>query len=267
MKRMVSAMAAVAVAAMMLLTVVPVTDGDVRADPGSATSTTRTTRHRTPSTSRRTSPAWERGEDLAADSYTLQIGWQGGWYDVNSTTVGFESFIKTSEGFESADTVVPEFGQDFDVWFMVTGLDSASHTEYEFRLMAERTEGVQTFINPSIPVTAYLDSRVQSGNTYVVDGYDLGSSVVIPSENLRGEAPVMVKTALTDRADVWMEHRGALVLLAAGAFVTSDGYLVFEYTPGDSPEDPEDGGSSPLIVVGAVTLAMIVTAFAVRTRD
>ena len=212
--------------------------------------------------------------ERTADKYTLQISWQGHWYDVNSTMLDITAERETSEGWIVSDSVEPGMQGSY-VWFKVSGLEGLGYSSYEFRLMASSVDGVQERINPTLPVTAYLDMRHIADEIRIVQGSSLGDGrVSVDESHLRG---VGVVALMIDVSDIPGEHVDVLVsndtlhMLAENLQVTSEGYVVVVCemldsggidTPTDSEEKP-----SVTVVAAMVVLGMVVVGLVMRQEE
>lgn len=207
--------------------------------------------------------------DRTADSYTLQIFWQGYWYDVNSTTLGFRSYIQDGSGWAETDTIVPGEEASEHV-FMVTGLDTVPYHSFEFRLVAESNG----YDNPSMAVTAYVDVRVLADSFRVVEDFTLSDmGVVINGSYLTGQGTIAlfvnVGSSIVDPVSLHAAlEDGTLVELAKDLSVSHDGYLICLIEAlGDSDADDTGAQSSVWVLVVGVVVAMFVVGLVTRTED
>ncbi len=117
------------------------------------------------------------GFDAMAEMYQVELKWQGNWYPINSMSeLGFEFYEQiNSEWIPSDNEFLTniDYSEDTEIWLKITGLSSVSNTEFEFRVVGEKSDGDR---NPSIGVTGYKDTRlagshVISASQHISDGH------------------------------------------------------------------------------------------------
>ncbi len=206
--------------------------------------------------------------DLLADSYVLQISWQGNWYDVNSTNLGIVSHIQDGSVWVEADELVTSDVSSNEVWFRVSGLDHVDYDSFEFRLVAIDPNGS---MNPSMPVTAYKDVRVLADSLLYADALHISDeSAVIGDVDLSGHGTIALIVNVGMDSDTPLDllirnADGTLSTIAKRLTVNYGGYLIcLLEAQGNIPEPSEDDDTSMVALMVGVVVAMVVIGIVAR---
>ena len=107
-----------------------------------------------------TIPGTVERPDRTADSYVLQVKWQGRWYDVDGNILGFSTYVDEGDYWTEIDGRLTPSAYDTQVWLKVDGLSNVSNLDFEFRLDSVRGDAGSARHNPCLAVTAYKDTRI-----------------------------------------------------------------------------------------------------------
>ncbi len=205
------------------------------------------------------------------DRYMVQMRWNSNWYDLSvvANKLGMPSYAGDVEnGWEhTTGTFTPVWGEEFSTWIKVTGLSHYTNTEFQFRIVAEKTDHTgMTFINPALAITCYKDTHIadmdmpmlmmpsirppqNEGPFEIYNGVDIlfDERAVY---DVDGVVFMIIKTDLEmgDRINLWYQtDDGEYHLVAQGLTVFEDGYVAYEFS---HPDDPliDDAGTGLVIV-------------------
>lgn len=219
-----------------------------------------------------TIPGTVERPDRTADSYVLQVKWQGRWYDVDGNILGFSTYVDEGDYWTEIDGRLTPSAYDTQVWLKVDGLSNVSNLDFEFRLDSVRGDAGSARHNPCLAVTAYKDTRITTnvgcstmvGSTMTGD-YGVfdhnGTRVVLIDDDsvysVEGRHLVFVKTELTpgDIVELWHYNEDTgFKMLKRDLGVCYEGYLVYDI---DNTE-PDNG---PWMYIGATLLLVFGLAF------
>lgn len=223
-------------------------------------------------------PGVSERDERNADYYSLQIQWQGRWYDINSVTLGIEAEMQAPDGtWTVSDRVSPSEAGPADVWFRVSGLDSLGYSTFDFRIVAHRLGSVDS-VNPSLPVTAYLDLRAVADSVNMVSAASVvGGTAYIDSSHTIGDGIIALIVEVGDTTGpldlVSVDQQGNHITLGERLSVYAGGYLIHliqgQQAGEDEPEVPigDEEGPSVAILAAGVVVAMVVVGLVMRQDD
>ncbi len=216
-----------------------------------------------------------------AERYEVQMRFEGRWCDFTALEkLGFYIHVGEDGNWSESDGVlVPVPGAESSTYVKVSGLEAHKRLEYEFRIVAMYTDVLgETVINPSLPVTAYVDDILVSvGHPVASPPYvmmpegvhtsvsDTRVDILVDLSHVFEDGPRVLLHLASDiesgkRVNIWYQDDGGEYRLLAEDLLVYDGGLIL-----GTVEDLPAGGSDDYALPGLIAVAVMVLIGAVAS--
>ena len=211
------------------------------------------------------------GKDVnykVGDSYTVQMEYQGQWYDVSGI---FDFTVDQYDGkawVPSEGSFVPA-AEDTSVWVRVSGLSELSDTYFNFRLNTKDMNGS----NPTLSVKAYKDTRVTSEQFVLCDKritttlpFVSNEAVIVDESHLRDHKYHRyilsnIGAEPGEYVDLFVKDRyGNLELISTNNLVYRGGYVLFEQ------QVPDESYYESIFLVALTVVTLLALAILITGR-